>query len=258
MNNLSREQQLYLNTIKKEKRFVFIFQISIVLLFIFCWELLARNNNINQFLFSSPSKIINTIYKMITTGNLLGHIGITFLELIISFVLSFFIGLTIAIILWAVPISYKVIDPFITILNSLPKVALGPLIIIWYGANMHSIVFMSLLISIFITIINIYMGFSQVPNYLITMVKSFKATKFQTFKYVILPYSIPSIISVIKVNISMNLIGVIMGELLVSKSGLGYLIMYGTQVFNLDLVISCIFILGVISYILYLFINKIK
>lgn len=258
MNNYSEEHIDYLNKIKKEKHLIIGLQFIIVFLFICIWEIASKYNLINTFLFSSPSKILNTIIKLFLTGNLFQHIGITFLELIISFLISFLLGLFTAIILWYFPIVNKVIDPFITIINSLPKVALGPLIIIWFGANTYSIVFMSLLISLFITIINIYMGFIQVPTYLLTMVRSFKATKWQSFRYVVLPYNLPNIISTLKVNISMNLIGVIMGELLVSKKGLGYLIMYGSQVFNLDLVISCIIILGIISYLLYLCINKIK
>lgn len=258
MNDYSLEHLKYLKKIKREKYIILGLQFFIVFLLIGIWELASRFNIINTFLFSSPIKIVNTVLKLFLTGGLLEHIGITFMELLISIIISFGLGLIVAIILWCFPIINKVIDPFITIINSLPKVALGPLIIIWFGANTYAIVFMSLLISLFITIINIYMGFMQVPDYLLIMVKSFKATKWQSFRYVVLPYNLPNIVSTLKVNISMNLIGVIMGELLVSKKGLGYLIMYGSQVFNLDLVISCIIILGIISYLLYICINKIK
>ena len=158
--------------------------------------------------------------------------------------------------MWSCRLFYRIIDPYITVLNSLPKVALGPLVIIWFGASMKSIVFMSLLISIFVTIINIYQGFISTNKDYITMIKSFGANKWQIFRYIVFPNNYNNIISALKVNISMNFIGVIMGELLVSKKGLGYLIMYGSQIFNIDLVITCIFILGFISYIMYLLINK--
>ena len=151
----------------------------------------------------------------------------------------------------------RVIDPYITIINSLPKVALGPLIIIWVGASTNSIIVMALTISLFTTIINIYTGFISVDNNYITMLKSFNASKFDIYRYVIIPSNMLNIISTLKINISMSLIGVIMGELLVSKAGLGYLIMYGSQVFNLDLVISSIFILGIISYIMYFILDRI-
>ena len=146
-------------------------------------------------------------------------------------------------------------DPYLTILNSLPKVALGPLIIIWVGASTNSIIFMSLLISTFVTIITIYQGFISTNQSYITLLKSFKATKMQIFLKAIIPSNIPVLINALKINISMSLIGVIMGELLVSKSGLGYLIMYGSQVFNINLVITGVVILGIISYAMYFLID---
>ena len=186
------------------------------------------------------------------------HIGITFFEVLISFIISGVVGILIASIMWWSKTIYKIIDPYITVLNSLPKVALGPLIIIWFGASIKSIIFMSLLISIFIIIINTYQNFITTDNNLIIMARSFGASKWQIFKYIVFPSNYSNIISTFKISISMNLIGVIMGELLVSKKGLGYLIMYGSQVFNIDLVISCVFILGVISFLMYYLLNKIK
>ena len=145
-----------------------------------------------------------------------------------------------------------------TILNSLPKVALGPLIIIWVGANMNSIIFMALLISTFITIINIYQGFMSTDLYFITLMRTFNAKKHQIFIKLIVPSNKNNIINCLKVNISMSLIGVIMGELLVSKEGLGYLIMYGSQVFNINLVITSVVILAIVSYIMYAIISFIE
>ena len=216
------------------------------------------NIDINTFLFSSPSRIINTIIKLFNTGELFKHISITLYEVLISFSLASIIGILIASILWRYKKLYKIVDPYLTIINSLPKVALGPLIIIWVGASINSIIVMALTISLFTTIINIYNGFINVDKNYIIMLKSFGANKLDIYKYIILPSNILNIITTLKINISMSLIGVIMGELLVSKSGLGYLIMYGSQVFNLDLVISSIFILGIISYIMYFVVDKIS
>ena len=258
MKPYSVEHSLFLQKLKKEKRIIILIQIFLFLFFLFTWEILARNNIINTFLYSYPSKMISTIYSLFISQNLIHHIGITFLEIIISFLVSVILSFIISTLMWSIPILSKILDPYLTVLNSLPKVALGPLIIIWFGANTKSIIFMSLMISLFVTIINIYQGFISVSNNYIIMAKSFGANKFQIFMKIILPSNIKNILSTLKVNISMNLIGVIMGELLVSKKGLGYLIMYGSQVFNLDLVISCIFLLCIISYFLYLCINKIK
>ena len=258
MYTYSLEHKNYLKRLKKEKIFVCTFRLLIILIFLCGWEILARFNLINTFLFSSPSRVINTIIKLFNTGELLKHIGITLYEVFLSFSLATILGIVIASILWKYNRLSKIVDPYITIINSLPKVALGPLIIIWVGASINSIIVMALTISLFTTIINIYTGFINVDSNYITMLKSFNASKLDIFRMVVLPSNIPNIISTLKINISMSLIGVIMGELLVSKAGLGYLIMYGSQVFNLDLVISSIFILGIISYLMYFILDRIS
>lgn len=256
MSTYSQEHKQYLKNLKKEKIIISIFRFLIVVLFLLAWELLAKLKMINTFLFSSPSSIITTLISLIQENNLFNHIGITLYEVTISFLIATIIGLLVATIFWRFKLVSKIMDPYITILNSLPKVALGPLIIIWVGASINSIIFMALLISTFITIINIYNGFMNVNSSYITLMKSFKATKGQIFWKVILPSNYKIILSTLKINISMSLIGVIMGELLVSKSGLGYLIMYGSQVFNINLVITSVVILGIISYLMYFIIDK--
>ena len=251
---ISRE--MYLKKIHNEKRIVTFFRFLIIAIFIGCWEVLARINVINTFTFSSPSNVIKAIIGL--KSSLFLHIGVTLYETLLSFALSIFIGLSISTLMWFKPIISKIIDPYLTVLNSLPKVSLGPLIIIWIGASRNSIIFMSLLISTFIIIINIYNGFISTDKNYITLMKSFGASKWQIFRKVILPSNAFTLISALKVSISMNLIGVIMGELLVSKEGIGYLIMYGSQVFNIDLVIAGVFILGIISYFMYFIINKLE
>ena len=258
MNNYSNEHKLYLKILKKRKLTVFLLRISIIALFIALWEIFSRIGLINSFLFSSPNRVLKTICELIKNKTFFKHIGITIFEVIVSFSLSNILGFIISIILLWNNTIYKIFDPYITILNSLPKVALGPLIIIWVGASMNSIIFMALLISVFVTIINIYNGFVSVNKNYIIMLKSFGATQIEIFFKVILPSSFYNIISSEKVNISMNLIGVVMGELLVSKSGIGYLIMYGSQIFNIDLVVTGVVILGIISYLLYMIIEKIE
>ncbi len=258
MKNYSLEHLMYLKKMKKEKIFIIISRFFIILFFLFLWEFLSRVGIINTFLFSSPSRICNTICGLIKDGSFFKHFNITIFEVIVGFVLSNIFGFIIAVLFLISNKVYKIFDPYITVLNSLPKVALGPLIIIWIGSGIKSIVFMSLLISIFITIINIYNGFISVNKNYITMLKSFGASNLDVFFKIILPNNIYNIISTLKINVSMNLIGVIMGELLVSKNGIGYLIMYGSQVFNIDLVITGIFILGFISYIMYYLIEKVE
>lgn len=251
MSTYSKEHLEFLRKIKKNKIIVIIFQIAIISLFLLFWELGAKFNLINTFLASSPSRVWNTFISLIKQNNLWNHVWITILETIISFSLASIIGFIVASILWWNKTIAKIIDPYLTVLNSLPKVALGPLIIIWVGANANSIIFMALLISTFITIINIYQGFISTDHYYITLMRTFNAKKYQIFLKLIVPSNKNNIINCLKVNISMSLIGVIMGELLVSKEGLGYLIMYGSQVFNINLVITSVVLLGILSYIMY-------
>ncbi|MEG0995244.1 MAG: ABC transporter permease [Bacilli bacterium] len=254
----SEEHKNYLTKLKRGKAIVITSRLLIAISFIIIWELLSRFNIINTFLTSSPYEIFKTIVNLIKVNGLFNHILITTYEIFISFTLSLIIGFIIASVLWSNKLIADIIDPYLTILNSLPKVALGPLIIIWIGANRGSIIFMALLISTIITIISLYNSFINTDSNLITLVKSFKANKLKIYLNVIIPSNINNIISILKVNISMCLIGVIMGELLVSKEGLGYLIMYGSQVFNLNLVMASIFLLATLSYIMYEIVSLIE
>ncbi|MBE6138468.1 MAG: ABC transporter permease [Firmicutes bacterium] len=247
----SDEHKKFLKSIKVNNFWVRLCQIAIIVLFIIIWQLLANFKLINTFIASSPKLILNTLISLFKEGNLFKHIWITVYETIISFSLGTIIGTIIATILWWNKFIAKVLDPYLTILNSLPKVALGPIIIIWAGAGINSIILMALLISTIITIINVYQGFIETNHLKIKLMKSFKANKYQVYTKLIIPSSFSNIISALKINVSMSLIGVIMGEFLVSKEGLGYLIMYGSQVFNLNLVITGIFILCVVSAIMY-------
>lgn len=255
---MSREYKNYLKKIKINKFLVHITQILVLIFFIFIWQYLADKGIINTFITSSPKRVLTTIINLYKSNDLFHHIWITSYETIISFLLGTFLGIGIAIILWYNNFISKVVDPYLTILNSLPKVSLGPILIIWVGANMNSIIVMAMLVSVIITIITVYNGFKATDINKVRLLKTFNASKAQILRYLILPANYPTIIGSLKINISMSLIGVIMGELLVSKSGIGYLIMYGSQVFNLDLVMSGIIILMIVSYVMYLIISYIE
>ena len=258
MSTYSKEHEEYLKKIKKRKIIVAFFQILIVIAFLILWEISARFGWINTFLSSSPSEVAKTFFSLLSKNDLLNHIWVTVYETLISFLIASGVGLIVASILWWNKIVADILDPYLTVLNSLPKVALGPLIIIWVGANTNSIIFMALMICLIISIINIYNGFIETDKNYVTLMKSFHASKLQIYKNVILPANKVTIINCLKINVSMSLIGVIMGELLVSKEGLGYLIMYGSQVFNINLVITSVFILAIISYIMYFLINMLE
>jgi len=254
----SNEHKQYLKKIKIFKTLVISVQLLIIISLIIFWQILADKNIINTFISSSPKEVIKTIINLYNQNNIFNHIYITIYETFISFILGTIIGTIIAIILWWNNFIAKVLDPYLTILNSLPKVALGPIIIIWAGAGINSIIIMALLISVIVTTITVYNGFSNTDINKIKLLKSFNASKFQFLKMIILPSNYPTIVSSLKINVSMSLIGVIMGEFLVSKEGIGYLIMYGSQVFNLDLVITGIIILAIVSYVMYIIVSYIE
>lgn len=234
-----------------KKHSILLIQIFIVVAFLFLWEFLASKKIINPFIFSSPTRVIKTIGDLYVSGELFKHILTTIYEVIISFILGISLGFFIAILLYEIPTLAKITDPFLTMLNSLPKVALGPMIILWFGANTKSIIVMALFINLIISILNIYNGFLGTDKDKMKLMMSLKASKYQILKYLVIPESLQTIIASLKINISMTLIGVIMGEFLVSKKGIGYLIIYGTQIFNLNLVITGIFLLIILSIILY-------
>lgn len=254
----SDEHKVFLKHIRLNKIMILLVQLVIVLSFIFIWQFLADRGIINTFISSSPKDVLDTIIKLHQTNDLWHHVWITVYETVLSFGLATILGIIIASLLWWNNFIAKVLDPYLTIINSLPKVALGPIIIIWAGAGMQSIIIMALLISLIITIMNVYQGFVDTDPNKIKLLKSFNAKKSQIYFKLILPNSFPTIISALKINVSMSLIGVIMGEFLVSKEGIGYLIMYGSQVFNLNLVMSGIIILTIVATLMYYFVSYIE
>lgn len=204
----SKEHKLYLKKQKKEKHIVLFFKIFIIVLFLILWEVCARTEILNPFLTSYPSRVFITIFDLFKENNLLNHIWVTLYETIISFSLASLIGIAVASLLWSSKTLAKILDPYLTVLNSLPKISLGPLIIIWIGANVKSIIFMALLISVFTTIINMYNAFITTDPSKLTLMKSFGATKNQIFTKLIFRGNIPSLVNTLKINISLSLIGI--------------------------------------------------
>ena len=250
----SAEHKAYLKKVKLYKYAVRAVQVLIIVVFLIVWQLASQYGVINSFIYSSPSKIFDTIVSLYNDGSLFHHVWITFYEVIISFILGSLIGISIAVALWRFTFLSRVLDPYLTVLNSLPKVSLGPIIIIIAGAGIQSIIVMALFISVIVTIINVHQAFSNTDKNKLKVMESFKASKSQILFQLILPSNFNNIIGVFKVNIGLVFIGTIMGEFLVSKAGVGYLIMYGSQVFNLNLVMSGIIILAIMSSLLYYFI----
>lgn len=251
MNTVSTEYKRYLKKQQIKKALIVVTQISILLIFLGLWEILARVGAIDTFILSSPSRIALTIKDLYLAGSLFTHILTTLWEALIGFVIATLGGTLIAILLWWNETLRKILDPYIVVLNSLPKIALGPLIIIWVGVGTSAIVTMDILIMVIITIISMLNAFNQVESSKIMLLQSMSANKFQILVKLILPSSLSEFISLLKINVGLTWVGTIMGEYLVSKAGLGYLIIYGSQIFNIDLVMASTIILCILAGLMY-------
>ena len=241
----------YVKKLKRETVAVWTLRFALLFCIIGLWELFAQIQLIDPFISSSPSKIILTIENLITENNLFYHIGVTLFETIAGFLIAVLGGFIIALLLWWSERLRRVLEPYIVVLNSLPKIALGPIIIVWFGSGSKSIIFMAVLISIIVATITMLNGFLATDKNKILLLKSMGANKFQIMTKLIFPATLPNFISTLKINLGMAWVGVIMGEYLSSKAGLGYLLVYGGQVFNLDLVMCSITILCILSGIMY-------
>ena len=248
---ISLAQAEYLNECKKEKRLIRSWQWVLMVLFLGVWELGARMGFINSFVFSSPGGVLNTIVSMAKDGSLWYHTGITLAETFVSFFLILVFGIGIAIVLWWNTRLSAIFEPYLVMLNSLPKSALAPVFIVWLGANMKTIIVAAVSVAVFGTVLTLYHSFAETEEDKLKLITTLGGKKRDILTKVILPGNVPTVISLMKVNLGLALVGVIIGEFLAAKAGLGYLIIYASQVFKLDIVISSIFLLCVISVLLY-------
>ncbi|ASK62897.1 ABC transporter permease [Virgibacillus phasianinus] len=248
----------YKKGIKRDKRSVFIWQLTILVLLFGLWQLASSLLWIDPLLFSSPSKIITQIIDKFADGSFFVHLQATVVETIIGFVLGTLLGVILATVLWTSSKLSKITDPYLVVANAMPKVALGPIIIVALGPGYTAIIAMGALISVVITTLVVYSAFREVdPNY-VNVLKSFGASRFQCFREAVFPATLPTIISTLKVNVGLSWVGIIVGEFLVSKQGLGYLIIYGFQVFDFTLVMSSLLLIAICAAIMYKFVEKME
>lgn len=241
----------FVKKIKTENFVINFLRIGILLAIICLWELLARFNVIDAFISSSPSKIFATLKDLIKENDLFYHMGITLYETFLGFLIAVGTGYIVALLLWLSERARRVLEPYIVVLNSLPKIALGPIIIVWFGSGSKAIIFMAVLIGVIVAIITMLNGFLSTDKNKILLLRSMGANKFQILIKLVIPGSLPTFISMLKVSVGMAWIGSIMGEYLVSRAGLGYLIVYGGQVFKLDLVMASTVVLCFLAALMY-------
>jgi NitT/TauT family transport system permease protein len=240
----------YLRVQQRKLWSVRISRLLVLAAFLSLWEIAAVMKWVNPMLTSKPSSIVTSFYALAFNGSLFHHTWVTSLETMIGIIISMLLGTLIAILFWWSGFAAKVLEPYMVVLNALPKVALGPIFYIWLG-DTNSIYGMAIAISVIVSIIMIESGFREISRTKLKLMESFGATKFQMLRMVLLPASVPNFIATLKVNVGLTLVGVIMGEFLSSKAGLGYLIIYGGQVFQMDMVMVSISMLAVLSIVLY-------
>ena len=244
-------QKLYLTKLKRQRRRVTALRLFIFAGFLLLWELAARRGWVDSFIFSSPSGLARTFSDMIVGQSLASHIGVTMAETLLSFFLVTVLSVSAAVLLWLFPGFARVSEPYLVVLNSLPKSALAPLLIVWLGANMRTIIVAGMSVALFGSILNLYTGFREVDPDMLKLIRTLGGGRGTALRKVVLPASVPYLISTFKVNIGLCLVGVVIGEFIGARKGLGYLIIYGTQVFKLNMVILSIVILCVIAVVLY-------
>ena len=242
--------QDYLRSLRRRTLIIKAWQVALLVVFLIVWEVAPRAGWINPMLTSYPSAVAKMAASLIADGTLWVHTWATFRSTVIGFVGGMVIGTTVAIALWLSPFLYRVLDPFIVVLNALPKIALVPIFYIWLG-DMMSIYGMAVAVSVFVTVLMLYTGFQAIDQDKIKLVQLFGASRLQTLTKIVLPGSVPTMISTLKVNVGLALVGVVVGEFQAAKAGLGYLITYGSQIFQMNLVMTSVVVLAVISTLLF-------
>lgn len=255
---VSPAQLAYVQQYKRQKIFIKLCQILILVSFLAIWEIAVNADWIDGFIFSSPSRICKTFYQMCVDGSFFLHLGTTLAEVFVSFGLIVGIGYAVAVLLWFFPKLSKILEPYFVVLNSLPKSALAPLLIVWLGANVRTIIVAGISVAIFGTILSLYTAFVESDTEDQLLIYTLHGTKRHVLTKVLFPSTLPTLISLMKVNIGLALVGVIIGEFLAARQGLGYLIIYGSQVFKLDMLILSIVVLCIVAVGLYQLIQMLE
>lgn len=258
MNDLSVNQIAFLKKQKQHRCFVQYSRMMIFAAFLCLWEITAYFGIIDSFIFSSPSKVVLCFWRMVLDKTIFLHIGITLYETIISFLLVTLLSIAFATLLWFSKKLSEITEPFLVVLNSLPKSALAPLLIVWLGATPKTIIVAGMSVAIFGSIMSMSTAFREVDPEKIKLIYTLRGNQYQALSKVVIPSCVPAIISNMKVNIGLCLVGVVIGEFLAARNGLGYLIIYSSQVFKMDWLLMSIVILCVLAMGLYALIQLIE
>lgn len=258
MYNISKRQEEFIKAYRKKEKTVGFFRFFILIAVIIVWEFAAKSGLIDEFIFSSPSAMAKAAINMAKSGDLFYHISVTAVETIVGFLLGTAIGSSLAVILWWNKMISDILQPYLVVLNSLPKTALAPIIIVWLGNNTKSIILIALLTSVIITIMTVLNGFLETDKDKMKLITILGGSKRQILTKVVIPSNVPVIFNALKINVGLSFVGVIVGEFLVGKAGLGYLIVYNSQVFKLNNVMMSVTVLALMAAVMYKIITLIE
>jgi NitT/TauT family transport system permease protein len=228
---------------RKSDTKVFILRLVLILAIIAVWELLGQFKLIDTFFFGQPSAIAVDIKEAFATGEILPHIKITLLEALAGLLIGTVVGIISAFILGKLDVTARILDPIIMAFYGIPKLALGPIFILWFGLGMQSKIFLAALMVFFLVFFNAYAGFKNVDQALIDAVRLMGASNRQiTFK-VVLPSSVPWLMAGIKAGLGAALLGAVVGEYIGASAGLGWMVEFAGGMYDIARVFTCIIVL---------------
>jgi len=234
------------------------YRVGIISAILLLWHLAVTFNWINPFLMGSPAGIWSEAVRLVQSGELFTNAFATVYGTIGGFLIGSLFGSVIGLLLWYSKKVATIIDPFMVALNGLPKIALAPMIIIWFGSGMFSKIALAAIATFIVALLSTYQGTHQIDSNLVNLMRSLGATKGQIFRKVVVPSTMPWVISAFRLNIGFALIAVIGGEFISSDKGLGRMIFVAGNLFNLNVVWVGVLSLMIVAIFLYVAVSKIE
>ena len=229
-----------------------------VIVFFAVWEIGVRLGFVSAFLVGSPFGIFRVGFRMLLGGDLVSDTWYTLFEALLGFVIGTIIGSLIGLALWYSVFVARLVEPFIVAINSVPKIALAPIVVLWFGTGLVSKVALSVSLTAIVALIAAYQAAKDADADLQALLISMGADKHQVFFKAVVPSTLPSIIATFRINIGFGLVGAVVGEFISSQRGLGHLIYTASSLYDLDTVWVGLFTLMIMGFVLYYVIDLIE
>ena len=233
-------------------------QLGLALVIVLGWEFGALAGVVDEFFFSRPSDIADRVYQWLSTGEILGHLGVTLLEAALALVIGGVLGLGIGFLLARVRTLAAVLDPYIKMLNALPRVVLAPIFLLWFGLGIWSKVAFGVTLVFFIVFFNTYQGVREVDRVLVDNARMLGAREGQLLRHVLLPSALTWIFSSLHISVGFAIVGAVVGEYLGASEGVGYLISQAEGTFDTTGVFAGMVVLSVVVIVVDLLVNRIE